>query len=276
MAIKSHYVWEFYSWDSEPFNAQLLSSVSTPRPCPTIRHYYYRRSIICSIRSIALTPQHQLSITHYHGGLYRNVRKLNPISSQNKEFTVNALPSPDSITLPRHLPGLTRFFTLIKKISSRHELMAFVTLIYWKKYSAWPRGQCQGQGPSRRLAAPVFRSRLPDCTLLACACAREERERERTRVWVPGTVVIVVNLTTVKAVTACPYRPVYAAESRAQAASLARKISLSLSLVEIASRRDFRALPIIIRWIYRLFCENRGERKECMCVCVFGEISLVN
>lgn len=40
-----------------------------------------------------------------------------------------------------------------------------------------------------------------------------ERERQRERVWAPGTVVIVVNLTTVKAVTACPYRPVYAAES---------------------------------------------------------------
>lgn len=28
---------------------------------------------------IAPTPQHQLLITHYHGGLYRNVRKLHPI-----------------------------------------------------------------------------------------------------------------------------------------------------------------------------------------------------
>jgi len=87
----------------------------------------------------------------------------------------------------------------------------------------------------------ALRDVLP-CLFSACACptahfsrrtcVREiqrerERDRERECVWAPGTVVIVVNLTTVKAVTACPYRPVYAAESRAQAASLARKISLS-------------------------------------------------
>lgn len=62
--------------------------------------------------------------------------------------------------------------------------------------------------------------------------------RESERVWAPGTVVIVVNLTTVKAVTACPYRPVYAAEFRAQAASFARKISLSSK----SQNGDFRVV----------------------------------
>lgn len=70
---------------------------------------------------------------------------------------------------------------------------------------------------------PAFRSRLPDrnthTVVQRRVCVR------RACVWAP--VVIVVNLTTVKAVTACPYRPVYAIESRASAAQVQRKISLS-------------------------------------------------
>lgn len=60
----------------------------------------------------------------------------------------------------------------------------------------------------------------------------------RERVWAPVMVVIVVNLTTVKAVTACPYKPVYATESGAPGAVQ------NLALVEIAKQPAFPCQPL--------------------------------
>lgn len=62
------------------------------------------------------------------------------------------------------------------------------------------------------------------CLLSARACPTathtvvQRRVCVRERVWAPVMVVIVVNLTTVKAVTACPYEPVYATECGAPGA----------------------------------------------------------
>lgn len=70
------------------------------------------------------------------------------------------------------------------------------------------------------------------------------RERERDGepcVWASGTtMVIAVNLTTVKAVTACLYRPVYTAESRVPVGSQvlvsfspSRRVVISSAIVRI-------------------------------------------
>lgn len=85
----------------------------------------------------------------------------------------------------------------------------------------------------------------------------------RERVWAPVMVVIVVNLTTVKAVTACPYKPVYAIESRALGAAQ------YLALVEIAKRPAFPCqlyyiveLRVILRYYIARKLGKKGRGKS--------------
>lgn len=67
--------------------------------------------------------------------------------------------------------------------------------------------------------------------VVTSACAWE---RESERVWAPVTVVIVVNLTTVKAVTACPYTSQFTRSSPGRWAQ--RKILLSKSRSDLRFR----------------------------------------
>lgn len=100
------------------------------------------------------------------------------------------------------------------------------------------------------------------CLLSARACSTathtivHKRVCVRERVWAPVTVVIVVNLTTVKAVTACPYKPVYAIESRALGAAQ------YLARVEIAKRPAFpgRSYYIVESYTAILRGEEIGEK----------------
>lgn len=91
----------------DSFNAQ-------PRPVhatslPGKRHYYYRPSVR-SFRFVAPIPQHQLLITHYHGGLCRNVRRLNS-ASRGRRFGLSASPPPEKCSIPRCLSSVSNEFS---------------------------------------------------------------------------------------------------------------------------------------------------------------------